>query len=186
MNDKQRILKVAIDVPINQLFDYLSNGEPFTIGQYVKIPFGRRKMIGVICGTSLDSDIHPSKLKSIINVDHEIIFDKEMFKLLNFVSGYYHYPIGQTIMSVVPSRLKNNLNQLRQFELIYYATSKLTIEFINKLPVRQLRIRKVAEAILNKHIRQTDVMKLVSNWSECINQLEAYGCIKSKKYEPKS
>ena len=186
MNDKQRILKVAINVPINQLFDYLSNGEPFTIGQYVKIPFGRRKMIGVICGTSLDSDIHPSKLKSIINVDHEIIFDKEMFKLLNFVSGYYHYPIGQTIMSVVPSRLKKNLNQLRQFELIYYATSKLTIEFINKLPVRQLRIRKVAEAILNKHIRQTDVMKLVSNWSECINQLEAYGCIKSKKYEPKS
>ena len=80
MNDKQRILKVAVNVPINQLFDYLSNGEPFTIGQYVKIPFGRRKMIGVICGTSLDSDIHPSKLKSIINVDHEIIFDKEMFK----------------------------------------------------------------------------------------------------------
>ena len=184
MKDKQKFLKVAIDVPINQLFDYLPNDEPFTIGQYVTIPFGRRKMIGVICGISLDSDIHPSKLKSIINVDPEIIFDAAMFKLLTFVSGYYHYPIGQTIMSVVPSRLKKNLNQLRQFELIYHATPKLTIEFINQLPVRQLRIRKVAKALLNNHIRQTDVMKLVSNWSECINQLEAYGCVKSKKYEP--
>ena len=184
MNEKQKFLKVAINVPINQLFDYLPNDEPFSIGQYVTIPFGRRKVIGVIYGISLNSDIHPSKLKSIINVDPEIIFDAAMFKLLTFVSGYYHYPIGQTIMSVVPSRLKKNLNQLRQFELIYHATPKLTIEFINQLPVRQLRIRKVAKALLNNHIRQTDVMKLVSNWSECINQLEAYGCVKSKKYEP--
>ncbi len=185
MNEKQKFLKVAINVPINQLFDYLPNDEPFSIGQYVTIPFGRRKVIGVIYGISLNSDIHPSKLKSVIKVDPEIIFDTPMFKLLTFVSEYYHYPIGQTIMSVVPSRLKKNLNQLRQYELIYQATSKLTKEFISQLPARQLRIRKVAEAILIKDIRQTDVMKLVSNWSECVLQLESYGCVRSKKYQPK-
>jgi len=185
MNVKQKILKVAIDVPINQLFDYLPNEDSFSIGQYVTIPFGRRKLIGVICEISLSSDIHPSKLKSIINVDPEIIFDAQMFKLLNFVSKYYHYPIGQTIMSVVPSRLKKNLNQLRQFELIYQATEKLTQEFINQLPRRQLRIRKVAEAMLLRDLRQTEVMKMVSNWSECISQLETFGCLKSKIYEPK-
>ena len=184
MNVKQKILKVAIDVPINQLFDYLPNEDSFSIGQYVTIPFGRRKLIGVICEISLRSDIHPSKLKSIINVDPEIIFDAQMFKLLNFVSKYYHYPIGQTIMSVVPSRLKKNLNQLRQFELIHQATEKLTQEFINQLPRRQLRIRKVAEAMLLRDLRQTEVMKMVSNWSECISQLETFGCLKSKIYEP--
>jgi len=185
MSDKQKFLKIAINVPIDQLFDYLPNGEPFSIGQYVTIPFGRRKLIGVIYGISLHSHIHPSKLKSVINVDPEVIFDTQMLKLLTFVSEYYHYPIGQTIMSVVPSRLKKNLNQLRQFELIYQATEKLTKEFINQLPARQLRIRKVAEAILISDMRQTDVMKLVSNWSECINKLEIYGCLKSKIYEPK-
>ena len=113
MNDKQKFLKVAIDVPVNQLFDYLPNEDSFSIGQYVTIPFGNRKVIGVICEISFNSDIHPSKLKSVINVDPEIIFDAQMIKLLNFVSQYYHYPIGQTIMSVVPSRLKKNLNQLQ-------------------------------------------------------------------------
>jgi primosomal protein N' (replication factor Y) len=186
MSDKQKFLKVAINVPINQLFDYLPNENSFSIGQYVTIPFGKRKMIGVICGISLNSDIHPSKLKSVINVDPEVIFDAQMLKLLTFVSKYYHYPIGQTIMSVVPSRLKKNLNQLRQFELIYQATEKLTQEFIDQLPARQLRIKKVAEAIFVKDIRQKDVMKLVSNWSECISQLETYGCLKSKKYEPEA
>ena len=184
MNDKQKFLKVAIDVPINKLFDYLPNNKPCFIGQYVTVPFGRRKVIGVICGISLNSDIHPSKLKTVINVDDEIIFDAPMFKLLNFVSEYYHYPIGQTIMSVVPSRLKKNLNQLRQFELIYQSTPKLNRKFIDQLPSRQIRIRKVAEAILAKDRRQSFVMKLVSNWSECIKQLEAYGCVRSKKYEP--
>ena len=186
MSDKQKFLKVAINVPINQLFDYLPNENSFSIGQYVTIPFGKRKMIGVICGISLNSDIHPSKLKSVINVDPEVIFDAQMLKLLTFVSKYYHYPIGQTIMSVVPTRLKKNLNQLRQFELIYQATEKLTQEFIDQLPARQLRIRKVAEAIFVKDIRQKDVMKLVSNWSECISKLETYGCLKSKKYEPEA
>ena len=185
MNNKQKFLKVAIDVPINQLFDYLPNEQSFVIGQYVTIPFGRRKMIGVIYGISLSSNIHPAKLKKVINVDPEIIFDAPMLKLLTFVSEYYNYPIGQTIMSVVPSRLKKNLNQLREFELIYQATPKLTKAFINQLPARQLRIRKVAEEILNGDLRQSDAMKLVSNWSECIKQLDSYGCLKSKKYEPK-
>ena len=184
MNIKQKILKVAIDVPINQLFDYLANDNSIKIGQYVTVPFGRRKIVGVVYDIASDSNIHPSKLKSIIAVDSEIIFDAEMFKLLTFVSEYYHYPIGQTIMSIVPSRLKKNLNQLRQFELIYQATPILTKEFINQLPARQLRIRKVAEALLNRDIRQTEIMKLVSNWAQCIQELEAYGCVKSKKYEP--
>ena len=178
MSNKQQILKVAINVPIHRLFDYLANDESFSVGQYVTIPFGRRKIIGVIYAVSFHSDIHPSKLKEVISVDSEIIFDEEMYKLLNFVSEYYHYPIGQTIMSVVPSRLKKNLNQLRKFELIYQATPKLTNDFINQLPIRQLRIRKVAEAILNKDTRQSDLMKIVSNWTECIEQLEAFECVK--------
>ncbi len=184
MNIKRKILKVALDVPINQLFDYLANDNAIKIGQYVTVPFGRRKIVGVIYDIASDSNIHPSKLKSVIAVDLEIIFDAEMFKLLTFVSEYYHYPIGQTIMSIVPSRLKKNLNQLRQFELIYQAIPILTKEFINQLPARQLRIRKVAEALLNRDIRQTEIMKLVSNWAQCIQKLEAYGCVKSKKYEP--
>ena len=79
MSNKQQILKVAINVPIHRLFDYLANDESFSVGQYVTIPFGRRKIIGVIYSVSFHSDIHPSKLKKVINVDPEIIFDEEYF-----------------------------------------------------------------------------------------------------------
>ncbi len=184
MNAKQKILKVAINVPINALFDYLASDDAIKIGQYVTVPFGKRKIVGIVYAISSESSIHPSKLKSIISVDSEIIFDDAMFKLLNFVSEYYHYPIGQTIMSVVPVRLKKNLNQLRKFELIYQATAVLNQEFIDKLPMRQTRIRKVATVLLNRDLRQNELMKLVSNWHECIEKLKDYGCVKSKKFEP--
>ena len=59
------------------------------------------------------------KLKFIISTETEIVFDKSMLKLLYFVSDYYHHPIGQTIMSVVPSRIKKNSLTSKKKELIF-------------------------------------------------------------------
>jgi len=183
MNEEQKILKVALDVPLNQLFDYLSNDDPVVEGQYVIVPFGRRRMVGVVCAINSKSLLPFSKLRKILSVDAEIIFDAAMFQLLYFVSDYYHFPIGQTIMSVVPSRIKKNLNQLRKKERIYQATDLLTKNSIENLPSRQLRLRKVARALLEKDIRQTKLMQLVSNWSVCIRQLEDLDYVTSKIYE---
>ncbi|MDP1767030.1 MAG: hypothetical protein Q8K83_09045, partial [Methylotenera sp.] len=36
------ILKIALDVPLDRLFDYLSGGQIVKIGQRVLVPFGRR------------------------------------------------------------------------------------------------------------------------------------------------
>ena len=106
-------MKVPILIPniFNHPFTYDDDSINLEKGDYVTVPFGKRKVVGIVCAINSESDIHPSKLKSIIAADNEIIFDVAMFKLLNFVSDYYHYPIGQTIMSVVPARLKKNLNQ---------------------------------------------------------------------------
>ena len=70
-----------------------------------------------------------------------------MFKLLNFVSEYYHYPIGQTIMSVVPSRLKKNLNQ-ENLQSIEYELKNFGISKIDYCEVRNeenLSLSKINE-----------------------------------------
>ena len=137
-------------------------------------------MIGICCETSIESDIPVNKLKLITSTENEIIFDKSMLKLLYFVSDYYHHPIGQTIMSVVPSRIKKNSPTLKKKELIFKADACLTIEVIDNLPSRQLRLKKVAQAILEKDLRQKDLNKLVSNGSECVGKLEKLGLISSE------
>ena len=183
--DKQKILKIALDVPVDKLFDYLANDELVTIGQYVTVSFGRRKMVGVICAIVSESSLPQAKLKQILSVDPEVIFDAKMFQLLKFVSDYYHFPIGQTILSVVPSQIKKNLNQLREKEKLYKKTNKLTENSIDMLPTRQLRLRRVANALLKRDMRQTELIQLVSNWVTCIKKLEDLGYVTSLVFEPK-
>ncbi|MBT5150509.1 MAG: primosomal protein N' [Nitrosomonadales bacterium] len=180
MSKDRKILKIALDVPVNKLFDYVSNDSNIKIGQYVKVPFGSRRLIGVCCEIEKKSLIPVEKLKTIASIESEVIFDEPMFKLLYFVSDYYHYPIGQTIMSVVPSRIKKNSLASRKKELLFKANVSLTNEAIENLPPRQLRLRKVAYAILNNHLRQKDLNKLVSNGVECIRKLESMGLISSE------
>ena len=186
LNKDQKILKVALDVPVNKLFDYISNDSKIKIGQYVKVPFGNRSLIGICCEISNKTQIESNKLKTIINIDSEVIFDTLMLKLLNFVSDYYHHPIGQTIMSVVPSRIKKNSPSSRKKELLFKANKKLTKEIIENFPKRQLRLKNIANAILEENLRQRDLKKLASNSAECIKKLEQLGLISSEVYIPKT
>ena len=180
--DQKKILKVALDVPVNKFFDYISNDEDIKVGQYVRVPFGKRNMIGICCEKSNESEVPIDKLKFIISTEAGIIFDKSMLKLLYFVSDYYHHPIGQTIMSVVPSRIKKNSLTSKKNELIFKADTSLTNKVIENLPPRQLRLRKVAYAILKKDLRQKDLNKLVSNGSKCVGKLESMGLISSEVF----
>ena len=51
---QQPILKVALPVPLRQVFDYLprENGITPLKGMRVVVPFGRRKLAGVIVGVA--------------------------------------------------------------------------------------------------------------------------------------
>ena len=118
MSKDQKILKIALDVPVNKFFDYISNDENIKIGQYVKVPFGKRTLIGICCEIANESIVPADKLKSIVSIESEIIFDASMLKLLYFVSDYYQHPIGQTIMSVVPSRIKKKFINLKKERII--------------------------------------------------------------------
>jgi len=184
MTIKEKFIQVAIDVPMNQLFDYLPNEQILAIGQYVKVPFGSRQMIGVICGVSSETEVPKAKLKKIIHAEEEIIFDKALFKLLSFVSRYYHHPIGQTIMSVVPSRIKRAQGQLRKIEQHYIAHETLTLDWIQGLPKRQIRLRKLATALLAKPLRDTEINSVISNGRSYIQTLINLGKVKVSKWEP--
>ena len=184
MSKDQKILKIALDVPVNKFFDYISNHGNIKIGQYVKVPFGKRTLIGICCEIANESIVPADKLKSIVSIESEIIFDASMLKLLYFVSDYYQHPIGQTIMSVVPSRIKKNSLTSKKKELLFKANKSLTNEVIDSLPARQLRLKKVAHAILKKELRQKDLNKLVSNGSECVSKLESMGLVSSEAFIP--
>ena len=100
------ILNIALDVPLNRLFDYVSGGFVAQVGNRVVVPFAGRNLIGIVVAISNQSDYPIEKLKAVSHVFDEVIVDSPSFKLLNFCADYYHYPLGQALISTLPLRLR--------------------------------------------------------------------------------
>src|SRR6185437_3498549 len=57
------ILRVALSVPLDRLFDYASNGVDAAPGARVLVPFGRRDVVGVAVDYVDETDLAPDRLK---------------------------------------------------------------------------------------------------------------------------
>lgn len=99
-----QILEVAILVPLNKTFDYLSNQEA-RVGARVKVPFRSKKVIGIVLAHKEKSDFE--KLKSIEEVLDDIpILDTPTLDFLSWSAGYYHHPIGEVLATALPKNLR--------------------------------------------------------------------------------
>ncbi len=105
------ILQIALDTPLRRVFDYLppadTAGSPPKLGVRVRVPFGRRQLIGVLVGIAQASSISAAKLKpALALLDDEPVFDPVTFDLLRFASDYYHHPLGEVIAAALPAALR--------------------------------------------------------------------------------
>jgi primosomal protein N' (replication factor Y) (superfamily II helicase) len=100
------ILRVALDTPLRRLFDYLppeDGGATPKIGARVRVPFGRQRLVGVVCAYAAHSDLPIEKLKSVIDVlDDEPVLDERVMELAEWASLYYHHPLGEVLSAALP------------------------------------------------------------------------------------
>ncbi len=98
------IVEVAIPVPLNKTFDYLCDVE-VEVGTRVRVPFIRKKVVGIVLGNKDKSDF--DKLKSVEEVlDDEPILDQTILDFLFWSAKYYHHPIGEVISAALPKNLR--------------------------------------------------------------------------------
>ncbi|MDH4286920.1 MAG: primosomal protein N', partial [Gallionella sp.] len=137
------IARVALDVPLPTLFDY-TVAESVVIGQRVIVPFGRRQMIGVVLECVATTEMPPERIKSIKQVLHDSApLSAELLDLLRFCSDYYRYPIGQTVLSALPSQLRSDKPVISRQILSYRLSASgmaLDLETFPKRKVVQRRI----------------------------------------------
>lgn len=142
------ILKVALDVPLDRLFDYLSGGKVAKVGQRVLVPFGRRSQIGVVVGVADTSEFAIEKLKQVTQVfSDELPLDAETLNLVKFSADYYQYPYGQALLSALPARLRQIAPAVSRKQYAYQLTALGRQLEIESLPKKQLVTRRVLAAL---------------------------------------
>ena len=98
------IVEVAISVPLNRTFDYQSDSR-VPVGARVKVPFGAKKVIGIVLSNKDKSEFN--KLKSVEEIlDQVPILDKPILDFLFWAAKYYHHPIGEVVLAAMPKNLR--------------------------------------------------------------------------------
>ena len=103
------IIRVALDVPVNTLFDYLAPDiTARDIGVRVCVPFGKNQVIGMIMEVSTHSQVSSPKLRHAIHIFRDIPpLSASLLDLFRFCSAYYHHPLGEVVMNGLPGRLRS-------------------------------------------------------------------------------
>lgn len=111
------IYQVAVASPLRRLFDYLPpvppalslNSEKVDLvpGMRVEVPFGRRKVVGIVVAEKADSEFPVDKLKAIDRIlDSEPVFSKNLLALLLWAANYYHASLGEVLATALPTGLR--------------------------------------------------------------------------------
>ncbi|MGL4455536.1 MAG: primosomal protein N' [Plesiomonas sp.] len=108
----ESVARIALPVPLPRLFDYLLPaaqiaGQPVLPGMRVKVPFGRRELIGVIESLTDSAEIPHDQCKAIIALlDHDPLWSPPIWRLLHWAAAYYQHPLGDVLTQAMPVLLR--------------------------------------------------------------------------------
>jgi len=105
------MLRVAVPSPLYRTFDYLPppGCDPATLqpGVRVRVPFGRRRIVGFLLELVTETTIDPAALRQAEAVlDVEPALPAEVLALLNWAQRYYHHPPGEVFATALPVLLR--------------------------------------------------------------------------------
>ena len=100
------LIQVALPVPLYSVFDYRVIGDEMpALGCRVRVPFGRRRLIGIVVAHVETSAA--TGLKSIEAVlDAEPVLDDGLLNLGYWLAQYYHYPLGDVFAVMLPTLVR--------------------------------------------------------------------------------
>jgi len=105
--DEKKYLQIAVCLPVSGTFTYcVSNAlaEQAEVCKRVLVPFSRRTVVGYILRVIPPEN--RSGIKDILSVlDRHALFPQNMVPFFEWLSSYYHYPLGMVIKAALPSGL---------------------------------------------------------------------------------
>lgn len=105
------ILRLALPSPLRRLFDYLApQGVPHAAlqpGVRLRVPFGRREVVGVLVEVVQHSEVPADKLKPALQLlDRTPPLPAPLFKLCLWTAQYYQHSLGDTLSWALPVLLR--------------------------------------------------------------------------------
>ncbi|MEK6308455.1 MULTISPECIES: primosomal protein N' [Pantoea] len=151
------VVQVALPVPLPRLFDYLlpADAPQPVAGARVSVPFGNRKMTGIVVSTRATSDLPLAQLKQIdALLDDRSLFSPALWRILNWAAGYYHSPLGEVLSHALPVLLRQGKPAqeapLWQW-VVNEAGREVALESLKRAPKQQQALAALRQRPLYRH-----------------------------------
>lgn len=122
------ILRVAVPSPLRRWFDYLppKDTDPAILqpGVRLRLPFGRRTLVGMVCAIRSDSPVDSSRLKRALSVlDQQPLLPAPELRLLLWAQHYYHHAPGEVVSTALPTLLRQGKPAIPQRQAVWQLTA---------------------------------------------------------------
>jgi primosomal protein N' (replication factor Y) len=180
------IFRVAIPTPLYRLFDYrppIYGPETAAPGCRVRVPFGRREVIGVLVSLETESEVPLSKLKPALElIDTEPVLTADLFHLTGWAAQYYQHPLGDALQQALPVLLRQGQAARFQHQTLWTASADAEL---GQLSGRAERQRELL-ALLLEHPRgiSTDALRAEGGNPALLKILAEKGLAKSCEHHP--
>ena len=175
------IARVALDIPLSTLFDYtVAEGMGVGVGRRVVVPFGKRQLVGVVMECVAVSTMDTERIKPVTRVlGDSAPLSAELLGLLNFCSDYYRYPIGQTVLSALPTRLRSDDPIISKPAVSYRLTTSGVALDLADFPKRKVVQRRVLEKLAGEACTLAELKAVAATAGAALKALMAEGWVES-------
>ncbi|MGP0150095.1 primosomal protein N' [Pseudomonas oryzihabitans] len=120
------ILRLALPSPLRRLFDYLppkgAVEEQLRPGGRLRVPFGRREVIGVLIEVAQETEVPPDKLRKALQLlDERPPLPSALFELCQWSAQYYQHSLGDTLSWALPALLRQGEPAERRLQRFWIA-----------------------------------------------------------------
>ncbi len=178
------IIRVALDVPVNTLFDYLLPDDEVTrgdVGARVRVPFGKNALTGVIMEVIPHPLVPTRRLRAASHVLRDVPpLPKNVLDLFRFCSEYYHHPLGEVVMNGLPTRLRSNKPFIQEShtDFQYRLTPTGQSTDLSAIPVRSVVKRRLLARLKEQDaISMTETREVSSRAVGAIKEFMASGWV---------
>ena len=162
-------LRIALPSPLRRLFDYRAPAQIATAawqpGVRVRVPFGRREMVGILVETATATTVPSDKLKDALELlDSQPLLPADIMHLCIWTAQYYQHSLGDTFSWALPALLRQGEPAEARQQRIWLAKQPLNLKdpLLTRAPRQRQALQVLAQhnqGIAHERLEQFGVTK---------------------------
>lgn len=155
-------VSVAVPTPLRAAFQYaLIEGQNPRPGSRVLVPFGNRKLVGIVTALNREPQVDDQKIRAVIEVFDPIAdMTAPILKLCQWAADYYEHPVGDVVSNALPAVIRKGGNPRAPVEKLHITQAGISADdaALRRAPAQRRLLANLVDGPMTReemHDRET-------------------------------